>query len=185
MNTTTYQFCDNPAPQHNWSLCNCTELESPNSCNGTYAEVFESCDHNPCPIDGSWSEVKGQCECGQMNTTTFKFCDSPRPQYNGNPCNCTELDSPNVCNGTYAEVLESCGHNPCPIDGGWSEVKGQCECGQMNTTTFRFCDSPRPQYNGNPCNCTELDSPNVCNETYAEVYESCGDNPCSKLLFTC
>ena len=96
----------------NICLCRQEDFLNGNFCNGTYAEIFKRCAPYPCP---GWREIPGQCACNQMNTTTYQFCDSPAPQHNWSLCNCTELVSLNSCNGTYAEVFESCGHNPCPI----------------------------------------------------------------------
>ena len=135
-------------------------------------------------VDGGWREVEGRCQCEETNTTTYKFCDDPKPQNGGNICLCRQEDflNGNFCNGTYAEIFKRCVSYPCP---GWREIPGQCACNQMNTTTYQFCDNPSPQNDWSLCNCTELVSPNSCNGTYAEVYESCGDNPCSKYLFNC
>ena len=131
-------------------------------------------------IDGDWREVSEKCQYASLNKTTKKFCDSPKPQYGGKNCSCDDSnDSWKVCNGTYAEIIE-----PCPIDGEWGIIPGQCDCDQRINISTLLCNEPKPQYGGKNCTCLPLDTWRNCNGSYAEVVETCDQYLCTTTTAT-
>ena len=198
VNKTTKKFCDSPKPQYGGKNCSCDDSnESWKICNGTYAEIIE-----PCPVDGGWGIIPGQCDCDQRINTSTLLCNEPKPQYGGKNCTCLPLDTWRNCNGSYAEVVQTCDQHLCltntstsentfvpetstlssqPIDGGWKTEPVQCDCGQKTKKVILSCNSPAPQHDGRNCPCVELNSWCYCNGTYAEVDELCDDKTCTPL----
>ena len=102
----------------------------------------------PCPIHGGlgpWVDV-GVCEgfCGMGTQKRVRVCDSPLPQFGGNPC-MGELELFNPCETAI----------PCPLNGHWghwhefSMCSVNCGVGVMHRK--RVCDNPSPSHGGLMC----------------------------------
>ncbi|XP_053398910.1 SCO-spondin-like isoform X2 [Mercenaria mercenaria] len=117
------------------------------ACRGKYVEVVE-CIVKACPVDGGWSfwSEWGLCSktCGMGIKMRARQCDNPLPKHGGKTCPGSALEE-TVCDmGKH-----------CPIHGGfgpWTQ-SGKCDavCGFGMQKRTRECDSPFPQYGGNPC----------------------------------
>ncbi|XP_052105775.1 SCO-spondin-like [Mytilus californianus] len=139
--------CSNPVPQYGGDPCfgNTTNIES--------------CNEDPCPIDGNWSGWSEweECSvtCGGGLKTRNRTCSNPEPQFGGKYC---------TGNDTH---ISNCADNPCPINGNWTEWSSWNECsvtcGGGRKVRDRQCSNPVPQYGGDPCfgNTTNIES---CNE---------------------
>jgi len=127
----------------------CTEPEplgAGKDCVGESTET-KTCEVKKCPIDGglsSWSKFT-TCtrSCGGGASERVRFCNNPKPQFGGKPCN-----------GSLFET-KSCGVAPCPVNGGytsWSSF-GSCSksCGGGSQIRTRTCTNPAPAFNGTAC----------------------------------
>ncbi|KAL5010908.1 hypothetical protein ScPMuIL_013213 [Solemya velum] len=129
---------------------------------GNYETKTVACERGPCPVDGNWGEWTpwGSCQqtCGEETITYNRSCNNPAPSANGQPCSGDD------------EKTESCGLDPCPVDGNWGEWTpwGSCQqtCGEETLTYNRTCDNPAPSANGQPCSGDD------------EKTESCGHDQC-------
>ncbi|XP_078318956.1 hemicentin-1-like isoform X2 [Crassostrea virginica] len=147
---TRTRTCTHPTPQHGGKNCVGSSTET------------HSCNTNPCPINGGWSNFGsyGHCSvsCGGGSHTRSRTCNHPTPQHGGKDC----VGSPNE--------TESCNDTPCPINGGWSHFGsyGHCSvsCGGGSQTRSRTCTHPTPQHGGKDC---------VGSST---VTHSCNHHPC-------
>ncbi|XP_038054529.1 coadhesin-like [Patiria miniata] len=130
-----FRECDSPSPQFEG-----------NPCVGESREVQWCNDKRHCPMHGQWGEWSLWSECSATCGDTmarFRECDSPRPQFGGNPCV-----------GESREVQWCNDKRHCPMHGQWGEWSLWSECSATCGDTmarFRECDSPRPQFGGNPC----------------------------------
>ncbi|XP_021353549.1 coadhesin-like isoform X2 [Mizuhopecten yessoensis] len=156
--------CTSPMPNYGGKPCAGVSTESKK----------ESCNSNPCPIDGGWTkfgnwvaaECSVSCGGGERSLSRSRKCTSPMPNYGGKPCVGVSTES----------KKESCNSNPCPIDGGWTEFEEwipttcslSCGEGQRSLSRSRTCTNPPPQYDGKACE--GFDS-----ETNTET---CNSNPC-------
>uniref|UniRef100_A0A8C3TT96 Hemicentin-1 n=1 Tax=Catharus ustulatus TaxID=91951 RepID=A0A8C3TT96_CATUS len=127
--------CDSPVPANGGR-----------GCRGPHSEL-RSCQRQPCPVDGSWSEwgLWEECSrsCGQGNRTRSRTCSNPPAQHGGKPCEGSALES----------VM--CNLRPCPVAGEWSPWGpwGPCSstCGKGSQTRLRLCSSPAPAHGGPRC----------------------------------
>ncbi|NWV42606.1 HMCN1 protein, partial [Grantiella picta] len=127
--------CDSPVPANGGR-----------GCQGPHSDL-RSCHHQPCPVDGSWSEwgLWEECSksCGQGNRTRSRTCSNPPAQHGGKPCEGSALET----------VM--CNLRPCPVAGGWSPWGpwGPCStsCGKGTQTRLRLCTSPAPAHGGSRC----------------------------------
>ncbi|GAB1285527.1 Hemicentin-1 [Apodemus speciosus] len=89
----------------------------------------------------SWSACTVSCGGGARKRT--RDCSDPVPQYGGNKCEGTGVQS------------DFCNSDPCPTHGNWSPWSGwgtcsrTCNGGQMRR--YRTCDNPRPSNGGRAC----------------------------------
>lgn len=81
--------CDSPVPANGGR-----------GCQGPHTDL-RSCQRQPCPVDGSWSEwgLWEECSrsCGQGNRTRSRTCSNPLAQHGGKPCEGSALESV-MCN---------------------------------------------------------------------------------------
>nr|XP_058959478.1 coadhesin-like [Pocillopora verrucosa] len=152
---TKTRTCANPAPQHGGK--DCSELGP--------AEMTLSCNEQPCPIDGKyteWQESECTVTCGGGIKTFTRTCTNPPPSNGGK--NCSELGP--------SEKTESCNIQECPIDGKyteWKESECSATCGGGVITKTRTCTNPAPQHGGKDC--SELGP--------AEITLSCNEESCA------
>ncbi|XP_023810079.1 hemicentin-1 isoform X2 [Oryzias latipes] len=145
--------CNNPLPANGGHHCAGSDTEK------------SSCQGNPCPVDGNWSEwsVWEECSqtCGQGNRTRFRTCSNPLPQYGGKPCE-----------GKAVEVI-MCSVRPCPVAGNWGSWLpwGPCSetCGRGMQSRIRLCNNPPPQFDGSQCEGTDTQS-KMCLERLCPVH---------------
>ncbi|XP_048748271.1 coadhesin-like [Ostrea edulis] len=132
---TRSRTCTNPAPQWGGDQCPGSSTDS------------QSCNTNPCPIDGNWGSWGNwdtcTVTCGGGTQQRTRTCSDPAPQYNGADCTGDSTSS------------QTCNTNPCPIDGLWASW-GSWEtctvtCGGGTQDRFRTCTNPQPQYGGADC----------------------------------
>ncbi|XP_046560199.1 coadhesin-like isoform X2 [Haliotis rubra] len=111
------------------------------------AENNQTCNEQPCPVDGSWGAWSefSLCSttCGQGVKRKTRACNSPAPSHGGKNC------------VGPANSNKKCQKVRCPQDGGWSLwgswSKCAVTCGQGTRQRTRSCDSPRPLYGGKDC----------------------------------
>ncbi|XP_052699211.1 SCO-spondin-like isoform X2 [Crassostrea angulata] len=150
--TRTHQrTCSNPAPLHGGMTCHGNDVET------------ESCNQDPCQVDGNWSTWTpfSTCSktCGDGIKSRNRTCSNPAPLHGGK-----------LCSGTTTETV-TCSDGPCPVDGGWSlwGSYSSCSvtCGVGIQKRERTCTEPVSQYGGTDCvglssetqNCTESECP--------------------------
>ncbi|KAK6991172.1 SCO-spondin [Biomphalaria glabrata] len=147
------------------------------------ANVTDSCNTQPCPIDGVWLSwsVWSACSttCGGGKQTRTRLCEEPK--YGGK-----------LCEGPKAEYL-NCSDNPCPIPGlwlpwsPWTPCSATCGGGThvrdrlCNTTSFGNLTDPCPgssrenaschTFNCLPLarTCTELGQRGLVENTMADI----------------
>ncbi|XP_052703574.1 A disintegrin and metalloproteinase with thrombospondin motifs adt-1-like [Crassostrea angulata] len=161
--------CTNPAPQYGGADCSGATSSS------------QSCNTNPCPIDGLWASW-GSWEtctvtCGGGTQDRFRTCTNPAPQYGGADC----VD---VNNST-----QDCNTQVCIIDGSWGSWGqwGTCSvtCGGGQRSRTRICDNPAPANGGLDCPGASSDygdcSTDACPTVAAGQYQQ----QCPSGYFTC
>ena len=148
--------CSNPEPQHGGEDCG---RFGPNV-------QSESCNAQPCPIDGqytAWSEFS-QCSqtCGNGTMQRTRNCTNPVPRFGGK--NCSSF-------GAALEVVQ-CNVHPCPIHGGYSNWSDfticSKPCGNGTSRRTRTCTNPSPRFGGENCSRLGL----------AEELRQCNTHPC-------
>nr|KAG5710535.1 hypothetical protein BaRGS_013181 [Batillaria attramentaria] len=86
---TSRRTCNNPSPQFGGRACAGDETEV----------NYQSCNPNPCPVDGGWSEwetwqdydeCSALCGGGTKDQWRMRRCDNPAPAYGGNEYRCPE-----------------------------------------------------------------------------------------------
>ncbi|XP_078323268.1 uncharacterized protein LOC111124712 [Crassostrea virginica] len=99
-------------------------------------------------VNGAWSgwTLWSSCSttCGQGAQSRTRLCDSPPPSPGGESCA-----------GSDAET-KPCTLIECPVNGMWSVWMEwseciQVQCGVVNRTRSRSCDSPPPSLGGSYC----------------------------------
>ncbi|XP_078312808.1 SCO-spondin-like [Crassostrea virginica] len=128
--------CTNPEPQYGGADCVGNAQDTPQTCNT-----------NPCPIDGEWATwgAWGDCSvtCGGGSQWRNRTCTNPAPQYGGSPCS-----------GSSSHTA-SCNTHACPIHGNWGAwgSYGSCSktCASGTMVRSRSCNNPAPAYGGNNC----------------------------------
>ncbi|XP_036128071.1 hemicentin-1 [Molossus molossus] len=146
------RLCNNPLPANGGQPCQGSDSE------------MRSCQHKPCPVDGSWSDWGPweECtrSCGRGNRTRTRTCNSPPARHGGRPCA-----------GAAVEVI-MCNVRPCPVHGAWSPWQpwGTCSrsCGKGTQTRTRLCSNPPPSFDGSYCDGAETQM-QVCNERHCPV----------------
>jgi len=129
---TRTRTCTEPAPLYG------------GECDGD-ATATQSCNQEPCPVDGGWSEfIYSDCSstCGEGTRMGSRTCTNPRPAYSGDDCVGDSM------------VTDSCDSGPCPVNGGWSEyIYSDCSatCGFGTQIGTRTCTNPRPAHDGDDC----------------------------------
>ncbi|XP_046845449.1 thrombospondin-1-like [Xenia sp. Carnegie-2017] len=119
-------------------------------CPGKQSEKKECTnpDRPHCPIHGGWSKWGNWSDCsktcGKGRQLRFRSCTNPKPQHGGRDCKGVREDQ-QACRMTRF----------CPIDGGWGEwgkwsaCSAKCDIGWRRRV--RYCDKPKPQHGGKPC----------------------------------
>ncbi|XP_029187797.2 A disintegrin and metalloproteinase with thrombospondin motifs adt-1-like isoform X2 [Acropora millepora] len=146
----SYRTCTNPEPAFGGADC-----EGDN-------ERSRTCNENPCPVDGRWTDWKpwSQCSvtCGGGTRNRSRTCTNPPPQHGGKECSGSE------------EEMQSCNEFPCPIDGKYSEWKPwqpcSVTCGGGVQKSYRTCTNPAPAFGGADC------------EGISEQSRRCNENGC-------
>jgi len=136
-----FRSCDSPAPEYGGDDC---------TIDGSESSEIQSCNENPCPINGGWGEWLDwevcSVSCGGGEQTRLRSCDNPAPEHGGDDCS---------VDGSSNSETQNCNENPCPIDGGLSEWDewGACTepCGGGDQTRSRRCDNPAPEFGGLDC----------------------------------
>uniref|UniRef100_A0A671N570 Thrombospondin-2-like n=1 Tax=Sinocyclocheilus anshuiensis TaxID=1608454 RepID=A0A671N570_9TELE len=133
---TRIRHCNAPVPQRGGK-----------DCEGDGRET-QSCNTDPCPIDGGWGPwspwTKCSATCGGGLKSRVRECNSPEPQHGGRKCLGDSIEN-EVCNRQECPI-DGCLSNPCfsgvecitASDGSW-------ECG------------PCPNgYRGNGTSCEDV-----------------------------
>ncbi|XP_065194347.1 papilin-like isoform X3 [Sycon ciliatum] len=133
-NQIRVRSCNSPPPAHGGRVCSGQNRQT------------VSCQTNPCPINGKWSQWSAfsQCSktCGGAQQTRKRTCTSPSPAHGGYDCSGISSDT------------RSCGPIQCPIDGAWSSWSSYTQCSktcQGTHTRTRSCTNPSPAFNGTEC----------------------------------
>eukprot|EP00117_Sycon_ciliatum_P049341 scpid38236/ scgid2601/ Hemicentin-1; Fibulin-6 len=133
-NQIRVRSCNSPPPAHGGRVCFGQNRQT------------VSCQTNPCPINGKWSQWSAfsQCSktCGGAQQTRKRTCTSPSPAHGGYDCSGISSDT------------RSCGPIQCPIHGGWSSWSTYTQCSktcQGTHTRTRSCTNPSPAFNGAEC----------------------------------
>ncbi|KAI4563342.1 hypothetical protein MJT46_010951, partial [Ovis ammon polii x Ovis aries] len=140
------RLCNNPSPANGGKPCQGSDSE------------MQNCHHKPCPVDGNWSEwsLWEECtrSCGRGNRTRTRTCNNPSAQHGGRPCD-----------GIAMETI-MCNIRPCPVDGKWATWTSwsacSVSCGGGARQRTRDCSDPAPQYGGNKCEGSDVQS-DFCN----------------------
>ncbi|CAF0913672.1 unnamed protein product [Adineta ricciae] len=132
---TRVRICGNPAPANGGQQCDGSTVETEICSTGI-----------DCPVDGvwgSWSAVSACVgTCGNGTRVRTRTCTLP-------------LGGGLMCIGA-TRLEETCDLNrPCPIDGEWSTWSNysacSVTCGTGVYTRVRECNNPTPNYGGDQC----------------------------------
>ncbi|MXQ87588.1 hypothetical protein E5288_WYG017782 [Bos mutus] len=145
-NRTRTRTCNNPSAQHGGRPCE-----------GTAVEII-MCNIRPCPVHGAWSTWQpwGTCSvsCGKGTQTRARLCNNPPPSFAGSYCDGAETQ------------IQVCNERHCPIDGKWATWTSwsacSVSCGGGARQRTRDCSDPAPQYGGNKCEGSDVQS-DFCN----------------------
>ncbi|XP_053384629.1 coadhesin-like isoform X2 [Mercenaria mercenaria] len=135
----------NPVPQNNGAQCSGSATD------------MQSCNTNPCPIDGGWTSwtkwttCTRTCDTGKSSRT--RTCTNPAPQHNGAQCSGSAHDT------------KTCSYVSCPVDGGWTSWTRWTTCSRTCDMGFvsrgRSCTNLAPQHNETYCSGSGYDT-RVC-----------------------
>ncbi|XP_059203327.1 properdin-like [Centropristis striata] len=132
--------CDSPAPKYGGQMC-------PGQ--STMSQVCQS----PCPVDGFWSGWTSWSDCSEVCQQKDNLSGRIRQRTCSNPA--PSVSPPgNSCHGDNTEA-DICDVPHCPVDGAWgpwspfSSCSVSCSVGLM--VSDRRCNSPAPNYGGQPC----------------------------------
>lgn len=131
--------CDSPKPNYGGLDCMGETIQE------------QECKINGCKIDGGWGNWSNWSVCPACRNeneipmqTKVRKCDSPSPQNGGFDCEGIDKEQ------RQCEEIEY-----CPINGGWSKWSDWSGCtsvyGQGIQYRIRYCNRPKPKYNGNQC----------------------------------
>ena len=131
--------CTNPVPRYGGKNC---------SLYGRNTQII-SCNTNPCPIHGNYSQWTdfSHCSqsCGNGTKTRTRNCTNPVPQHGGTNCSIY---------GISIEIV-SCNTHSCPIHGNYTQwtnfTKCSKWCGNGTKSRTRNCTNPTPQHDGRNC----------------------------------
>ncbi|XP_043342030.1 hemicentin-1 isoform X3 [Cervus canadensis] len=145
-NRTRTRTCNNPSVQHGGRPCE-----------GIAVETI-MCNIRPCPVHGAWSTWQpwGTCSvsCGKGTQTRTRLCNNPPPSFSGSYCDGAETQ------------MQVCNERHCPIDGKWATWTSwsacSVSCGGGARQRTRDCSDPAPQYGGNKCEGSDVQS-DFCN----------------------
>ncbi|XP_044798653.2 hemicentin-1 isoform X3 [Bubalus bubalis] len=145
-NRTRTRTCNNPSAQHGGRPCE-----------GTAVEII-MCNIRPCPVHGAWSTWQpwGTCSvsCGKGTQIRTRLCNNPPPSFAGSYCDGAETQ------------IQVCNERHCPIDGKWATWTSwsacSVSCGGGARQRTRDCSDPAPQYGGNKCEGSDVQS-DFCN----------------------
>ncbi|XP_047609819.1 hemicentin-1 isoform X2 [Phacochoerus africanus] len=145
-NRTRTRTCNNPSAQHGGRPCE-----------GSAVGLI-MCNVRPCPVHGAWSTWQpwGTCSasCGKGTQTRTRLCNNPPPSFDGSYCDGTETQ------------MQVCNERHCPIDGKWATWTSwsacTVSCGGGARQRTRDCSDPAPQYGGNRCEGSDVQS-DFCN----------------------
>ncbi|XP_013378635.1 SCO-spondin [Lingula anatina] len=158
--------CTNPPPSNNGADCVGPSSET-RTCNP------DAC---PVPVDGMWSTWSGwtgcSVTCGTGSQSRSRTCTNPPPSNGGADC----------IGGTTESQI--CTLDPCPIDGGWGSWStwSSCTvtCGGGVISRSRSCDSPPPQFGGQNCSGSDVDTQECATNTCPSWSEWSAWSDCSK-----
>uniref|UniRef100_A0AC11BQX3 Hemicentin 1 n=1 Tax=Ovis aries TaxID=9940 RepID=A0AC11BQX3_SHEEP len=145
-NRTRTRTCNNPSAQHGGRPCDGIAMET------------IMCNIRPCPVHGAWSTWQpwGTCSvsCGKGTQTRTRLCNNPPPSFAGSYCDGAETQ------------MQVCNERHCPIDGKWATWTSwsacSVSCGGGARQRTRDCSDPAPQYGGNKCEGSDVQS-DFCN----------------------
>uniref|UniRef100_A0A8C3YS46 Hemicentin-1 n=1 Tax=Catagonus wagneri TaxID=51154 RepID=A0A8C3YS46_9CETA len=145
-NRTRTRTCNNPSAQHGGRQCE-----------GNAVEII-MCNLRPCPVHGAWSTWQPwatcSASCGKGTQTRTRLCNNPPPSFDGSYCDGAETQ------------MQVCNERHCPIDGKWTTWTSwsacTVSCGGGARQRTRDCSDPAPQYGGNKCEGSDVQS-DFCN----------------------
>ncbi|XP_067940287.1 hemicentin-1-like [Watersipora subatra] len=165
-----YRFCSEPSPSNGGLPCYGADTDR------------RQCNNAECPVHGFWSSWGSwdtcTVSCGGGQRLRKRLCGNPAPANGGRQCI------------GFAEQLDYCNPELCPIHGNWSgwQQWGECTlpCNGGQRKRFRACDNPAPQLGGRSCIGARQET-GACNsqscpegvwtnwESWSECSVSCGE----------
>ncbi|XP_061186916.1 coadhesin-like [Saccostrea echinata] len=148
--------CNNPLPRNGGSYCSGSSVSTDR----------RSCNTQGCPVNGGWSSYgaytawtpcSASCGGGTRSRSQTRTCSNPAPANGGKSCSGSS---------TKTET-QSCNTQHCPIHGGWStygtfskwsECTVSCGGGKTQRSQTRTCTNPSPQYGGNSCSGSNINT---------------------------
>ncbi|XP_052094934.1 zonadhesin-like [Mytilus californianus] len=146
---TRTRTCSKPSPKYGGKTCPGESMMTSS----------QTCNTNPCPVDGKWGSFSkwsewGSCSvtCGQglKTRSRSRSCDNPEPKYDGMSC----IGKPVTVDS------QQCMEIQCPVDGGWTDFLSwstwttcseTCGFGVEKSFRTRLCENPEAEYGGKPC----------------------------------
>ncbi|KAJ1074876.1 hypothetical protein K5549_020565, partial [Capra hircus] len=182
-NRTRTRTCNNPSAQHGGRPCEGTAVETImcniRPCPGENPEMGKTCVFLTHTKD-TW-QPWGTCSvsCGKGTQTRTRLCNNPPPSFAGSYCDGTETQM-QVCNERHCPSKTNTISNRAhmfffnPVDGKWATWTSwsacSVSCGGGARQRTRDCSDPAPQYGGNKCEGSDVQS-DFCNS------DSCPSGP--------